>query len=92
MLVLTDALLCIREMLYSKELPAVGLSDGLGVGDVTTKSMGPLPVGREVEPLLHLQNFFLGKHFSAGLSSGLSGVGTGPNVTSTSTVDALSSP
>jgi len=66
--------------------PAVGRSDGLGVGVVTTKSIGPLPVGREVELLLHLQNFFLGKHFSAGLSSGLSGVGTGPNVTSTSTV------
>merc|ERR1719234_2426864 len=50
-------------------------------------SMGPLgpPVGgRGEEGLLHLQNFFLGKHFSAGLSSGLSGVGL-PSGISTST-------
>merc|ERR1740129_1579573 len=53
--------------------PAVGLSVGLGPGVVATMSMGPLgpPVGGRglLEVLLHLQNFFLGKHFSAGLSS-----------------------
>merc|ERR1719180_237686 len=68
--------------------PAVGLSVGLGGGVVSTMSMGPLgpPVaGRGEELLLHLQNFFLGKHFSAGLSSGLSGVGL-PSGISTSTV------
>merc|ERR1712192_272803 len=51
--------------------PAVGLSVGLGgAGVVATMSMGPLgpPVGGRglLEVLLlHLQNFFLGKHFSA---------------------------
>merc|ERR1740129_1585186 len=53
--------------------PAVGLSVGLGGGVVATMSMGPLgpPVGGRglLEVLLHLQTFFLGKHFSAGLSS-----------------------
>jgi len=75
--------------------PAVGLSVGLGGGVVSTMSMGPLgpPVGgRGVEVLLlHLQNFFLGKHFSAGLSSGLSGVGL-PSGISTSIVTPLPYP
>lgn len=49
--------------------PPVGLSVGLGPSVVWTMGapLGP-KVGPEVE-LLHLQNFFLGKHFSGGLSN-----------------------
>ena len=58
-----------RKILYLIELPPVGLSVGLGPSVVWTMGapLGP-KVGPEVE-LLHLQNFFLGKHFSGGLSN-----------------------
>lgn len=79
--------------------PPVGLSVGLGPRDVSTMGAKLEPkVGPEVELLLHLQNFFLGKHFSAGLSGGGAGENTagpvfaGSWVISTSFVASLPSP
>jgi hypothetical protein len=73
--------------------PPVGLSVGLGPRDVSMMGpkLGP-KVGPEVELLRHLQNFFLGKHFSAGLSGGGAGENTGGSVFAGSWVISLPSP
>ena len=69
-------------------LPGVGLPLGT---DGPPVPYPPYPVTCD-SVVLHLQNFFLGKHLAAGFVSGLGGAETGAKVTGGSVGSSVTSP
>jgi len=68
-----------------------GFVPGPGVGLPLETDGPPYPVTC-CSVVLHLQNFFLGKHLAAGFVSGLGGAETGAKVTGGSVGSSVTSP